>query len=106
MDVMIFDDDPYAAELIATIVGDEERNVEKHLDKIDALEKIRRGRPRLVVADIMMPGMDGISLCRAVRSDPALTSVQVVICSAKQFDEDRQNAQAAGAAEAGQVLES
>ena len=98
MDMMIFDDDPYAAELIATIAEDNGLIVEKHLDGVDALEKVRCGRPRLVVADIMMPGMDGISLCRAVRSDPALSAIQVVICSGKQFDEDRQRALAAGAA--------
>jgi CheY-like chemotaxis protein/ribonuclease BN (tRNA processing enzyme) len=98
MDVMIFDDDPYAAELIATIAEDEGLSVEKHLDGIDALEKVRCGRPRLVVTDIMMPGTDGISLCRAVRSDPALASIQVVICSGKQFEEDRQRALASGAA--------
>jgi len=98
MDVMIFDDDPYAGDLIATIAEDGGLSVEKNLDGIEALEKIRRGRPRLVVADIMMPGIDGISLCRAVRSDPALASIPVVICSGKQFDEDRRLALAAGAA--------
>ncbi|MCX5794041.1 MAG: response regulator [Elusimicrobia bacterium] len=98
MDMMIFDDDPYAAELIATIAEDEGLTVEKHLDGIDALEKIRCGRPRLVVTDIMMPGIDGISLCRAVRADPALASIHVVVCSGKQFEEDRQRALAAGAA--------
>jgi CheY-like chemotaxis protein/ribonuclease BN (tRNA processing enzyme) len=97
MDMMIFDDDPYAAELIATIAQDDGLIVEKHLDGIDALEKVRCGRPRLVVADIMMPGMDGISLCRAVRSDPALAGISVLVCSGKQFDEDRQRALAAGA---------
>jgi CheY-like chemotaxis protein/ribonuclease BN (tRNA processing enzyme) len=98
MDLMIFDDDPYAGELIATIGEDEGLSIEKHLDGVNALEKVRHARPRLVVTDIMMPGMDGISLCRAVRSDPALAAVQVVVCSGKQFDEDRQRALAAGAA--------
>jgi len=98
MDMMIFDDDPYAADLIATIAEDDGLTVEKHLDGIAALEKVRGGRPRLVVADIMMPGMDGIALCRAVRSDPDLAAIPVVICSGKQFEEDRQRALAAGAA--------
>ncbi|MBI5245025.1 MAG: response regulator [Elusimicrobia bacterium] len=97
MDLMIFDDDTYAGELIATIGEDEGLSVEKHLDGVGALEKVRLGRPRLVVTDIMMPGMDGISLCRAVRADPALASTQVVVCSGKQFEEDRQRALAAGA---------
>jgi CheY-like chemotaxis protein len=98
MDLMIFDDDPYAAGLIATIAEDEGLTVEKHLDGVEAVEKIRCGRPRLVITDIMMPGMDGISLCRAVKSDPGLAGVNVLVCSGKQFDEDRQQALAAGAA--------
>jgi CheY-like chemotaxis protein/ribonuclease BN (tRNA processing enzyme) len=98
MDMMIFDDDPYVAELVATIAEDAGLTVEKHLDGISALEKIRANRPRLVVTDIMMPGLDGISLCRSLKSDPALAAIPVLVCSGKQYDEDRQRAMTAGAA--------
>ena len=47
----------------------------------EALDAARRELPDLVLSDVMMPGMDGFALCRALRSDPATHSVPVVLIS-------------------------
>ena len=49
-----------------------------------ALDRARRSGPDVVLADIRMPGLDGLRLCRALRSDPILADVPVVLLSWKQ----------------------
>ena len=51
-------------------------------DGKQALEAARRGKPTLVITDIVMPGMDGYALCSALRSDPALQDVPVIMLTA------------------------
>jgi two-component system sensor histidine kinase/response regulator len=51
-------------------------------DGEQALEAARRGKPTLVITDIVMPGMDGYALCRALKSDPALKDVPVIMLTA------------------------
>ncbi|WP_374970746.1 ATP-binding protein [Terrabacter sp. BE26] len=52
-------------------------------DGIEALEQLRLHRPSLVLADVMMPRMDGLTLVREIRSDPALRDLPVVLLSAR-----------------------
>lgn len=49
------------------------------VDGVQALEIARRERPRLIVADISMPRMDGISLCEEIKKDPTLASASIVL---------------------------
>jgi signal transduction histidine kinase/CheY-like chemotaxis protein len=63
-----------------------------------ALEAIRRGPPPdLLLSDVMMPGMDGFALLAAVRSDPGLKSLLVVLLSARAGEEARVEGLAVGA---------
>lgn len=60
------------------------------VDGRDALEQLRAGlRPAVVVSDVMMPRMDGLSLVRTLRADPALSDQAVLLLSAKATDTDR-----------------
>ena len=54
----------------------------------EGLEAIRRDRPRLVLLDLMLPGLDGLAVCRRVREDPSLADVRIVMLTAKSEDED------------------
>jgi PAS domain S-box-containing protein len=54
-----------------------------------ALEEIRRHPPDLIVSDIMMPQLDGIGLLNAVRADPALRTLPVILLSARAGEESR-----------------
>ncbi|GGN00431.1 hypothetical protein GCM10009721_29470 [Terrabacter tumescens] len=52
-------------------------------DGVEALEHLRLRRPAIVLADVMMPRMDGLTLVREIRADPALRDLPVVLLSAR-----------------------
>lgn len=64
-----------------------------------ALAAVRRAPPALLLADVMMPGHDGLALCRIVKSDPALADVPVVLLSARGGQEALMDGWLAGADE-------
>ena len=64
----------------------------------DAVQLIRRARPDVVLMDIRMPDLDGISALRQVTADPALTGVRVIMLTTFELDEYVFDALQAGAA--------
>jgi CheY-like chemotaxis protein len=80
--VVIVDDEPHIATVLRHLLEDEGYRVEVARNGDEALESIRREPPDLVLSDVMMPGLDGWGLARALRSDPALRAVPVVLMSA------------------------
>lgn len=54
-----------------------------------ALEVARASLPDIIVSDIMMPKMDGIELCEALKTDPLTSHIPIVLLTAKSTDEDR-----------------
>ena len=55
--------------------------VEFASDGLSALERARELRPRIVVTEIMVPALDGLSLCRMIKSEPATAHARVLIFS-------------------------
>ena len=72
-------------------------DVEAVADGEQALAAARRARPDLILSDVMMPKLDGQQLTRAVRADPAVREVPVVLLSARAGEEARIEALNAGA---------
>jgi putative two-component system response regulator len=65
---------------------------------VEALEQARRERPDAILSDVLMPKMDGFQLCRAIRCDPSLRQIPVILHSAVyKLDEDRNLGMVAGA---------
>ncbi|MGH7057201.1 MAG: PAS domain S-box protein, partial [Acetobacteraceae bacterium] len=62
-----------------------------------ALEAIHERRPDLVLADVMMPRLDGFGLLRAIREDPEFRELQVIVLSARAGEESRVEGLEAGA---------
>ena len=71
--------------------------VEAVADGATALTALRARPPALVLADVMMPGLDGFALLRAVREDPAIRDTPVVLLSARAGEESRIEGLEAGA---------
>jgi PAS domain S-box-containing protein len=72
-------------------------DVEAAADGDDALVAARRRRPDLVLTDVMMPVLDGFGLLRALRTDPSLQRVPVIMLSARAGEESRVEGLRAGA---------
>jgi signal transduction histidine kinase/DNA-binding response OmpR family regulator len=62
-------------------------DVQSVADGQAALEAIRERRPDLVLADVMMPRLDGFGLVRAIRRDPELTDIPIILLSARAGEE-------------------
>lgn len=97
VDIMVFDDDAYVAGMFTAVCEDLGYSTDRSYNGYTAVADIRRLKPRLVILDIMMPGMDGLSLCKLLRSDPETAAVKIIVASGKPFAEDRQEAERCGA---------
>ncbi len=95
--VLIFDDDPGVGSLVADLVRGWGLTVEHHLSAGGIVEIVRAARPRIVVLDIMMPGLDGLSACRAIRADPSTRHVKTVMLTSKASELDQETAKRYGA---------
>ncbi len=80
--VVVADDDPSILEFLTRTVMKAGYKVVRATRGDDALALIRREKPNLVFLDVLMPGIDGLELCRAMRADVALSRVPVVLLSA------------------------
>ncbi len=98
MDVIIFDDDTTQAELLTEILRGKGYTTEKFYNGQAAVAEIKRHRPRLVILDIMMPMVDGLTICRTIKSDPDLSRIHVIVTSGKRYKEVEDEAHLCGAA--------
>lgn len=64
---------------------------------IEGLEKTLNIMPDIILTDLMMPGMDGMELCKKVRSTPETSTIPIIIISAKAEQEDLEEGLRAGA---------
>jgi CheY-like chemotaxis protein len=82
--VMVADDDPGVTWFMADLLRTAGCEVHEAFDGTGALALAQRIQPELVVSDILMPGMDGFALSRALRRDVALRDVPVILLSWKE----------------------
>jgi DNA-binding response OmpR family regulator len=84
---VIVEDDANIA-LAQKLILEQEYDVHLAHDGEAGLEMIKILKPDLAVLDVMMPKMDGFEVCRAIRSDPDLKEIKVVMVTAKNQDVD------------------
>lgn len=84
--VMVVDDEPDVANLVGTILGEAGHEVKVVTDSRQALEAASEFHPDLVTIDVLMPSVDGISLCLQLRKE---TDVPILFVSAKSEPTDR-----------------
>ena len=84
-DIIIIDDDSMVGELSRDLLTDGGYTVLLVQDSLDALPAIKASMPKLIITDIMMPGISGMDICKSVKSDPALKHIKVIVVSGKSF---------------------
>jgi CheY-like chemotaxis protein len=79
--VLVVDDDPAARNLLSRFLGREGFRVEEAADGEAALRRARDCRPHVITLDVLMPGMDGWAVLTALKADPAVADIPVVMLS-------------------------
>ena len=79
--VLVVERDPYVRELEAFFLNDAGYSVDFVADGVAALTAARERKPAIVVTEILVPQLDGLALCRAIKTDPALASTVVLVFS-------------------------
>lgn len=95
--ILIVDDEKNIAISVDYLLRREGYEVSVAHDGEEGLRLIRSDRPDLVLLDIMMPKMNGFQVCEAVKQDPALADVRIVMLTAKGRDAEKEKGLALGA---------
>ena len=81
--VLVVDDDPAILEICSDLLESEGYAVVVASNGQQALQQARTTHPAVVLMDIMMPVLDGMATCRAMKDDAALAGIPVVLMSAR-----------------------
>jgi DNA-binding response OmpR family regulator len=86
--VIAVDDEPDVLGTLTRILGREGYEVGQASSGTEAWQKIVYRRPDLLILDVMMPGMDGLTLCRQLRADNRFTDLPVLLLTARNTTDD------------------
>ncbi len=97
--ILIVDDEKLVIELLTDVMhsGDEELEVAGAQSGVEALLMIGGRKPDLLILDIMMPGMNGIEVCRKLKAGAATRNLKIVAITGGHDPEARESILAAGA---------
>ncbi len=95
--VLVVDDEPDLVELIAANLS--QRGLEPQLayDGVEAIKAARAEPPHLIILDLRMPRMDGRQVMAALRTDPALSDIPIIVLTARAAEHDQIVGLSAGA---------
>ena len=87
--ILIVEDEPQINRLIELILqSDGFYNIKNAFDGVEALELIKSDKPDLILLDVMIPEIDGFALCKQIKEDEYLKTIQVIMLTAKKMEED------------------
>lgn len=87
--ILIVDDEPDIVDLVTYNLKKDGFRVTTASDGEEALSKIRKDKFDLVVLDLMLPGIQGVELCRIIRNDPKTAGIPIIMLTAKGEEVDR-----------------
>ncbi|MEJ7601766.1 MAG: response regulator [Kofleriaceae bacterium] len=94
--ILIVDDNPTNLKLVSYLVKAQGYEVFTALDAETAVVEIREHRPRLILMDIQLPGIDGLELTRQLKADPVTRDILIVAVTAYAMKGDQDKATEAG----------
>lgn len=87
--ILVVEDDDNVALTIERCLRRENYKVTLASSGVQGLQLARRRIPDLVLLDVVMPGMDGFTVCKEMRSDPILSEVPIIFLTARSKEDDR-----------------
>ena len=96
--ILVVEDHGVTLRVLSKRLRDAGHDVRTAENGVEALAQLAQAVPDLVLTDIAMPEMDGLTLLHRIKADPRLRGVPVVMLTTSVLDHHRQEAQAAGAA--------
>ena len=80
--ILVVDDDPDLVEAVSMKLESKGFRVAKAYDGVQAWQKIKEERPRLLILDVMMPNKNGYQVCDEIKKDPEYKDIVVVLLTA------------------------
>ena len=87
--VLVVEDEPDTAELIELHLKNDGYRVTVAGDGDQALKKVHKHMPDLVILDLMIPEINGVEVCKFIRKDTATQSIPIIMCTAKTGEIDK-----------------
>jgi len=87
--VTIIEDDPDIAGLVEHYLAAEGFKVSHLKDGAEGLKRVKAMPPDLVILDLMLPGLDGLDVCKALRANPATSALPILMLTAKGEESDK-----------------
>jgi DNA-binding response OmpR family regulator len=84
--ILVVDDDPKIVELVRLYLEKDGYRVLVAYDGLEALDLARQKRPDLILLDLLLPGMDGLDVCRIIQAE---SEIPIIMLTAKTTDEDK-----------------
>lgn len=95
--ILVVDDDLVFCSIIKELLRRQDYAVRLAYDVPTAIEIVGEWEPDLILTDVMMPEIDGLSLVRSLRSNPKWADIPAIVVSARVMKDDREAAAHAGA---------
>jgi DNA-binding response OmpR family regulator len=87
--ILVAEDDPDIANLLAHYLQRAGFEADLVASGRDVLPRIKKAPPDLLLLDIMLPGLDGLAVCRSVRGEPATAAIPIIMLTARGEESDR-----------------
>jgi len=81
--ILLVDDDPDIVKALTNILANEGYEIITSYTGKRAIERVKEEKPDLVLLDIMMPDMDGLSVCMEIKNNPKTKNVKVIMLTSK-----------------------
>ncbi len=86
--ILIADDEPFVLKALTFVFRKEGFSVETAVDGEEALEKIKKLKPKVVFMDVMMPKKNGFDVCSEIKADPEFEDIYIILLTAKGQEDD------------------
>jgi CheY-like chemotaxis protein len=94
--ILVIEDNPLNMKLVRSLLKIPHYNVLEATDAEMGLQLLRQYQPDLILMDIQLPGMDGLSATRHIKNDPALRHIPIIALTSYAMHGDEEKAKEAG----------